>query len=146
MAQTLADRAWLAYHSLARSKRGKPPSYRSLEMRFALSGGTLSRLMMGDRGEHSYDVRLLIAKALETTVEFLWKGVGDPPRPTGIVPPRLPYLTDEEDTSDHQERPATSLEQARRFLDRAAEAAPNGSAIELLARAQVLAIQSTGTF
>lgn len=145
MAETLADRAWLAYHSLPRNKRGKPPSYRSLEMKRGLSGGTLSRLMMGDRGEHSYDVRLLIAEALQTTVDFLWKGLGDSPKPTGIVPPRLPYLIEDDEAQENHERPLTSLEQARAFLERAASIAPNATAIELLARAQVLAIQSTGT-
>lgn len=142
MAETLADRAWLAYHSLPRNSRGKPPSYRSLEQKHALSGGTLSRLMIGDRAEHSYDVRIGIAEALGVSVDYLWKGSGTAPVPRLPVPPRLPYLVEQNEATGSPERAATALDRARFFLDRVAEVSPGANVFELLARAQVLAIQS----
>ena len=136
---SLADRAWLAYHALPRTRRGKPPSYRSLEDAAGLSNGTISRVMLGEREDHGYETKLALAKVLQVPVTWLAEGVGEPPKPTGTVPPRLPYLIDE--ASPESPRLTTALDVARALLDEAARARPDASPLELLATAQLLAIQ-----
>jgi hypothetical protein len=95
--------------------------------------------MLGEREDHGYETKLALAKVLQVPVTWLAEGVGEPPKPTGTVPPRLPYLIDE--ASPESPRLTTALDVARALLDEAARARPDASPLELLATAQLLAIQ-----
>jgi len=136
---SFADRAWLAYHSLPRSKKGKPPSYRSLEDAVALSNGTISRIMLGEREDHGYETKTALARVLCVSAEWLAEGRGEPPTPTGPVPPRLPYLVEE--GAPESPRPTTALEEAKALLEAAALLSPDASPLELLAAAQLAGIR-----
>jgi transcriptional regulator with XRE-family HTH domain len=136
---SFADRAWLAYHSLPRTKRGKPPSYRSLEDAAGLSNGTISRVMLGEREDHSYETKTAIARVLAVSTEWLAEGRGEAPTPTGAVPPRLPYLVEE--GAPESPRPTSALDEARAFLDEVVRQSPDASPLELLAAAQMIAIR-----
>lgn len=85
---TLADRAWLAYHSLSRNSRGKPPSQKSLEEAHDLSRATLSKTFSGERTQHRADTLHAMAEALGVSADWLLKGEGEAPVATGPVPPR----------------------------------------------------------
>jgi transcriptional regulator with XRE-family HTH domain len=87
---TLADRAWFAYHCLPRDPDGKPPAATALEERSQppISRGTLSKTFSGKRTKHTAEVMDRVAKVLHTTVDFLLKGEGEPPKLTGPLPPR----------------------------------------------------------
>lgn len=82
--ETMAGRAWYAYHCLPRT-RGKPPSRRSLEAARNLYNGALRQVFEGraPRADRLGD----IAAALAVKPEWLMSGEGSAPTPTGPVPP-----------------------------------------------------------
>lgn len=82
------DRAWLAWHSMPRGAKGKPPSWRSIELEHKLAEGTFSKLFKGHRTEQGMPMLARIARALHVDVVWLVHGIGDPPTPSGPVPPR----------------------------------------------------------
>lgn len=138
--ESFADRAWYAYHCLPRTRRGKPPSYNSLEEKHGISTGTISRAMLGDREEFSKTTLEKLARALNVSVGWLVEGVGDQPVLTGQIPPRLPYLNESNLSPDKSVTgPRKSLELARACLEQAWLEAPNALPMELLARAQIFA-------
>jgi len=91
MSQTLADRAWRAYHSLPRDSAGKPPTLKDLELSTdpPLGNATLSRLMRGEREEFHPDTFRRIVLVLNTSEAYL---LGQPgaraPALSGMMPPR----------------------------------------------------------
>ncbi len=87
-AQTLADRAWLAYHALPRDSRGRPPSRRSLERAHVLPGATLAKLFGGFKETVEGANVSRLARALGVSSEWLFEGTGAAPVPTGPVPMR----------------------------------------------------------
>lgn len=139
---SFADRAWHAYHCLPRTRRGKPPSYNSLEKAHGLSSGTLSRVMLGERAEFAMSTVEAIARALQVSLDWLMEGKGEAPKPTGPVPPRLPYLNESNQTSGDvrlSNHLPTQAEIAKAFIDDAESMAPDALCPELLARAMMLA-------
>lgn len=138
--ESFADRAWYAYHCLPRNRRGKPPSYNSLEEKHGISTGTISRAMLGDREEFSKTTLEKLARALSVSVGWLVEGVGDKPALTGQIPPRLPYLNDANVSMDKITLGARrSFDVAHALLEQAWLEAPAASPMELLARAQIFA-------
>jgi len=86
---TLPDRAWYAYHCLARDGSGAPPPVRELERVHGISGGTISRLCRGERVELTTSVMLKVAVALEASLAWLQEGGPDEPEPpVHAIPPR----------------------------------------------------------
>jgi hypothetical protein len=139
---SFADRAWHAYHCLPRTRRGKPPSYNSLEKNARLSSGTLSRVMLGEREEFAKSTLEALARALQVSLDWLVEGKGEAPKPSGPVPPRLPYLNESNQTSGDvrlSSHPLTQAEIAKAFIDDAEASAPDALCPELLARAMMLA-------
>lgn len=86
---TPAERVWHAYHCLPRNEKGMPPSVRSLEHMYKIAHGTLNKLYEGraklERTNHDRVER--IARALDTTVDWLLYGRGVPPMSAWNVPP-----------------------------------------------------------
>jgi transcriptional regulator with XRE-family HTH domain len=144
MSESFADRAWYAYHCLPRTKRGKPPSYNSLEKAAGISSGTISRAMLGDREEFSKSTLEALARVLNVSIDWLVDGRGEKPPLTGPIPPRLPYLNTMNEFSDKVPFPKDrqAVEVAKMLVERAWNEAPNASVIELLARAQIEASRS----
>ncbi|WP_437591521.1 hypothetical protein [Sorangium sp. So ce1000] len=91
LGDALVDRAWWALHCLPRDKKGKPPSYRSLEVQYKLPLAILSKLFSGER--HAVEERTLpkLASALRVTPDWLLTGKGERPHPTGDVPSRVAF-------------------------------------------------------
>lgn len=89
----LADRAWLAYHSLPRDEKGRPPSRRKVEQSNELPPSVLSKLFTGERKSVDASTLFKLAKAFGVSATWLQTGEGDPPLPTGRVPPRVLMLT-----------------------------------------------------
>lgn len=85
-AKTFSERAWLAYHSLPRRKSGKPPSQSELEEQYGLNKATFYKVFVRGR-QVSIDTLPKLASALNVSVEWLTTGRGDPPTPSGYVPP-----------------------------------------------------------
>lgn len=86
--ESLNDRVWYAWNCLPRIDRGKPPSWKSLEKKFEISGATFSKLVSGERSTVDADTLTKLARALEVTVAWLASGEGEPPKPTGPIKPR----------------------------------------------------------
>lgn len=61
---------------------------RSVEAARAIPQGTLARIIAGGRQEPRASTMRAVAAALNVTREWLEEGKGEPPRPTGKVPPR----------------------------------------------------------
>lgn len=88
---TLADRAWFAYHCLPVDHDGKLPSLRQLEIAYGLSTAMLSKVMHGKRTNHETDTIPKFAEALRCTVQFLISGEGRAPvLPAGRSVPARP--------------------------------------------------------
>jgi transcriptional regulator with XRE-family HTH domain len=87
--ETLAERAWYAYHCLRRDESGEPPAYKDLEIAVGLSYGTLSHVMAGRRSKHRAETFPLMARALGVSEAWL-RGDEDARGPTltGMLPPR----------------------------------------------------------
>lgn len=86
--ESLADRAWWAFHSLPRDRLGRPPAATALEQAHGLSRGTLGKIFSGSRKTAEASTLARMAKALNVTADWLASGIGSTPRPTGFVPPR----------------------------------------------------------
>ena len=84
-----AERVWHAYYCLPRDEKGQPPAVRQLERAFKIAHGTLNKLYEGraklERTNHSRVER--IARALETSVDWLLYERGAPPMTAWHVPP-----------------------------------------------------------
>lgn len=137
--KTLADRVWYAYHCLPRTGRlRKPPSKRSLEIRYGLSNGMLGRLMAGERQHPEPETLVALAKMFGVTMEWLVTGEGTAPESREPVPPRVPYLL-----SDDEERdPSDAMSKATTLLWMAAQEKPDASALELLSTALSIGLRS----
>jgi transcriptional regulator with XRE-family HTH domain len=152
---TLADRVWQLIWSLPRNKRGKPPSYRSLEQEAGLSGGTLSRLTLGERDRPEPETLAALVEVCNkrlpkgvapATLDWLIsnKGEGPMPIPPLPVPPRLPYLVEESETTGDTAPPASSMrpiDEAVQLVYAAARANPDASVLEILLQAQIAAVR-----
>jgi hypothetical protein len=98
--------------------------------------------MVGERADFTPPTFAAIASALNVSMEWLISGQGRSPEPTGPVPPRLPYLVVGGDDGDHQpDALRKPVDVARMLLEEAARERPNASVLELLVRAQTLAIE-----
>lgn len=86
--ETINDRVWYAWHCLPRDKRGKPPSWKGLEKKYAISQATFSRLASGERKTVDLETLPRLAEALGVGVLWLLKGDGDRPKLTGPYRPR----------------------------------------------------------
>lgn len=80
---TLAQRAWYAWHCLARDKKGNPPSLRKLseESTPEISHGQLHKLVMGKSSRPGITEFLKMAKALQCDPQWLQDGTGEAPTP-----------------------------------------------------------------
>ena len=87
-AESLANRVWLAYHSLPRDAKGRPPSRRHVEIENDLPRSILSKLFTDERQTVEAATVVKLSRALAVTADWLLSGVGEPPQPTGPVPPR----------------------------------------------------------
>ena len=87
-AESFANRVWLAYHSLPRDAKGRPPSRRQVELENDLPRSILSKLFTAERQTVEGATVVKLSRALAVTADWLLSGVGEPPRPTGPVPPR----------------------------------------------------------
>lgn len=84
--ETLADRAWLAWHSLPRDEKGEPPGWKGLEAEHGVPGATFSKVFSGKRTEPRSSTVEAMARALRVSPEWLQFGRGQPPQPTEPVP------------------------------------------------------------
>lgn len=84
---TLAERAWYAYHALPRDFRGNPPSYRSLEQEHGLPQATFAKLFGGHKKSVGSANLPRLCRALGVNVAWLTESVGDPPELTGPIQP-----------------------------------------------------------
>lgn len=80
---TMAERAWYAYHCLLRED-GKPPKIRPFEEAHGIHNGTLKRVFLGRKPRA--DMLGKVAIALGVTMDYLVYGIGDPPKLTGPLP------------------------------------------------------------
>jgi DNA-binding Xre family transcriptional regulator len=87
--QTLADRAWVAYHALPRDERGRLPSYRSLELAHGLPLAVLSKLFNGERTTVESDTLAKLATALAVSPGWLASSAGDHRAVTRLVTNQL---------------------------------------------------------
>jgi hypothetical protein len=87
-AESFANRVWLAYHSLPRDAKGRPPSRRQVELENDLPRSILSKLFTDERQTVEGATVVKLSRALAVTADWLLSGAGEPPRPTGPVPPR----------------------------------------------------------
>lgn len=88
-----SDRAWLAWHSLPRDARGKPPSMSSVEqsVKPPLSNGTLQKIFNETKkGPGRPETQELLALALRADFDWLIRNKpgSTAPLPTGPVPSR----------------------------------------------------------
>jgi hypothetical protein len=86
---SLGDRAWWAYHCLPRDEYGSPPPTTALEQRADLSRGLIGKLHNGKQQSVESDIGERLAGVLGTTYDFLIRGLGDWPAPTGPMGPRI---------------------------------------------------------
>ncbi len=91
--ESFADRAWLAWHSLPRDERGKPPSMAAVERSVTppLSNGTLQKIFNETKKSPGRQpTQEQLAKALQADFNWLIRNLpGAPaPTPTGPVPSR----------------------------------------------------------
>ncbi len=82
---TMAGRAWYAYHCLPRNDEDKPPPVRRLEKKQGIANGTLKKVFTGERDPVGSTLAK-VADALGVNEEWLLRGTGTPPTPTGYVP------------------------------------------------------------
>jgi hypothetical protein len=140
-AMTLADRVWLAYWSLPRGPRKRPPSYKKLEESAGLPNGILSKLITEERKGATPDTLALLAQALRVEPGWLAWGTGTPPTPTGTVPARTLETSEAvEDSGEvsalHVRVSAEVRRSVTEAVDRALhEAEPDAAAYEVLAAA-----------
>lgn len=80
---TIADRAWYAWHCLPRSKKGKPPSWKSLEKEYGVATTTFSKLFSGERKTVELETLPKMASALRVSEMWLYKGEGEVPKLSG---------------------------------------------------------------
>jgi hypothetical protein len=87
----LADLVWLAWHSLPREKRGKPPAKAKVEKSVEppIANGTLNKIFSGVKRSLDLDTAVRLGRALHVSPEWLGGGDGPDPIPTGPVPDRL---------------------------------------------------------
>src|SRR5687768_3132483 len=85
---SLADRVWYAWHCLPRDKRGHPPSWKSLELKYDISPATFSKLCNESRRSVDMETWPKLEEALRVPAAWLIKGEGKPPMPTGPIPDR----------------------------------------------------------
>ncbi|WP_434042268.1 MULTISPECIES: hypothetical protein [Sorangium] len=85
---TFADRCWWAYNCLERDTRGRLPSRRSLEIKHELPLAVLSKAIRGSIASVDPETLPKLAAALRTTPDWLVRGEGPAPEPTGPVPKR----------------------------------------------------------
>lgn len=85
--RNIARRAWLAYESLPREVDGLPPPERELERRHGLNQSHLNRLFKGERISR-VDSMQRVARALGSSVDWIYFGKGERPIATGAV--RIP--------------------------------------------------------
>lgn len=87
----LADLVWLAWHSLPREKRGKPPTKAKVEKSVnpPIANGTLNKIFSGVKRSLDLETAVRLGRALHVSTEWLAGGDGPDPIPTGPVPNRL---------------------------------------------------------
>jgi DNA-binding Xre family transcriptional regulator len=85
---TVGGRAWYAYCCLPRGKRGRPPSFYSLEKKTGLAGGMMSRFINGERTAIDSATVRKFCIALNVDAPWLLEGIGEHPTLTGDLPPR----------------------------------------------------------
>lgn len=94
--KSLASRTWFALHCLPRDEKGRPPSYRSLELNYDLPRSVLSRLFSDDRKTVDASTLGKLAKAFRVSPEWLLDGEGSDPVPTGPVMPWMRFYVSDE--------------------------------------------------
>jgi len=135
--KTLADRIWYAYHCLPRTGRmRKPPTRRSLEIKYGLSNGMLGRLLAGERQHPEPETLVALSKMFGVSLDWLMTGDGVAPVATEPVPPRVPYLV--EDGTD----PSDAVSRATTLLWMAVQEKPDGNALELLSLALSIGLRT----
>ncbi len=86
--ETLADRAWYAYHALPRSN-GRLPAWSWLEAEAGLPEQLLSDVFSGGRRTLDEAKATAVAGVLGVSVEWLLQAKGAPPVPSGPVRQRV---------------------------------------------------------
>ncbi|MBK9263036.1 MAG: helix-turn-helix transcriptional regulator [Polyangiaceae bacterium] len=125
----------------APDEKGEPPPYKEVEDSVGLSNGTISKLLMGARKSATHQTAVRLAKALHVSLDWLLDGKGEPPKPTGPVPPRLPYLIEAGDIT----KPALGIESLKsvalavQYVYSAAQEDPTADHVELLSKAFITA-------
>lgn len=76
----MTRRAWLAWQCLPRGATGAPPNVRELERKHHLANNQLRKLVRGLSKRPSFVELEKMAAALQTSVEWLQFGRGEPPR------------------------------------------------------------------
>lgn len=87
---SIGHRAWFAYCALSGGPTVRPPSKRSLEVKYHLSNKDLSRLIWDQYERPTYEKMQRFAAALGTTAEWLHHEEGPAPLVDWLVPPRPP--------------------------------------------------------
>jgi hypothetical protein len=91
MHASLGHRAWFAWQCLPRDDRGRPPSWRSLEIDHDLPNATLPRIIWGRTRRPSAEILSQVAAALGTTIDWLLYERGEGPAARWPVVPRPDY-------------------------------------------------------
>jgi len=111
---TFAARVWLAWHSLPRGDKGRPPRQIHLEREHGISQGTFSRLFSGYIRTVEPATLIKVARAVQADPTWLVSGIGIAPTATGVVPPMPGTLYAPERTPEEQcVNRATAAEIAR---------------------------------
>lgn len=122
---SLAERAWYAFHCLPRGSRTKKPTPPTvLEKAHGLPRGSLGLIFSGTRTEPRLATRAKLAEALQVTEDWLIRGTGTPPTLTGLLPPRPRaevWETDEEKPvlplAGHRDWPLASASARARAIE-----------------------------
>jgi hypothetical protein len=85
---SIGHRAWFAFQALAGGPTTRPPSKRSLEMKYGLSNKDLSRLIWDFYERPSYEKMQRFSAALGVTAEWLDREEGPGPRVDWLIAPR----------------------------------------------------------
>ncbi len=85
---TLNDRVWYAWHCLPRGANGRPPPWKPFEKLHGIALATFQKLATEDRRSVDFETLVKLARALGVTTDWLSKGEGPAPTPTGPVSSR----------------------------------------------------------
>jgi hypothetical protein len=85
---SMGHRAWFAWQCLERNERGEPPTWRELEDKHDLSNGSIHKIVWDISTRPSFGQLERVARALNTTPQWLLSESGESPAGRWPITPR----------------------------------------------------------